>query len=298
VWLGHWYSAGAWQALNTAGTHEFATGIGGIPASLYAAQKHLKVYQQSGIPVGLMVSHTHKSDRSSGSTGTGIRSTRSTRSIHSTIPITRTSDQVLSAVRVEPYPLPACNPNGGSSIPPVVQHTGDIGPGRITEPGFPLANGHMIYVNITVRNNTVVAKSSTPYFLDVGAADGLVVEGNLFYAENSGNFTNDIYIYSSKGFDAAEISTNNKCGHVNEKAAVGPCVVQGTDASLRVCTSVSAQSGRSKVHSTSDRTNRRPKICPARLPVLVRISPVLPNQLRKKGLGEQSIHHAQPSCLA
>ena len=216
VWLGHWYAVGAWQSAQTEGTHKFSVDLAGLPESVDASR--FKVFATSGLPLRLTADAAGDDSNRRDTSGRGGAS------------------MSVGNPRVpEPYPLPPCDRNGGSSIPPVVQHSGDPeGDGRIQEPGYPLADGNMIYSNITIRNNTVLAMSSTAYFLDVGATNGLVVEGNTFYTEDSGTFENNIYIYSSKGFDRSAIATTNKCGHVDNKAAAGPCVVQVPDVPTQV----------------------------------------------------------------
>ena len=57
-----------------------------------------------------------------------------------------------AAALEQPYPLPPCAP-GASTEPPIVQHAGDSGPGRITEPGEVIAAGAAIFMNLTVRGN-------------------------------------------------------------------------------------------------------------------------------------------------
>lgn len=227
VWLGHWYAVGAWQSAQTEGMHKFSVDLAGLPESVDAIDRsRFRVFATSGLPLRLTLGGSISSTTDGDDTNRPDTSGRDGASM----------DMSVGNPRVpEPYPLPPCDRNGGSSIPPVVQHSGDPeGEGRIQEPGFPLADGNMIYSNITIRNNTVLAMSSTAYFLDVGATNGLVVEGNTFYTEDSGTFENDIYIYSSKGFDRSAIATTNKCGHVDNKAAAGPCVVQVPDAPTQV----------------------------------------------------------------
>ena len=105
---------------------------------------------------------------------------------------------------VPPSAEPACQANG-SSAPPVQTHTSDNAPGgspgRITEPGQPLAGGLKIYRNISIVANTFkAAHDSVPHFVDVGASHGVTIAGNTMTSTTK-PFDTEIHIYSSSGGD-------------------------------------------------------------------------------------------------
>ena len=118
----------------------------------------------------------------------------------------------------EPYPLPACTP-GGSTVPPIVTHSGDTGPGRITEPGQELHGGLFIYSNVTLESNTFeMADSGAPHFIDIGNTQHIVIRENRMTLLQSqkqprevGTFLSDIHIYSSQGYDTSTIIRENTC---------------------------------------------------------------------------------------
>jgi hypothetical protein len=192
VWLGHWYATGAWAALQTFGIHEFAAGIDGLPASLVDAQKKLKVYEQSGIPLRLMLKTRTNTSTNIGSVAappnpnsnpnpnphiaSGPNWSVQKATAHSngegscTYPATNCVD------------YPPCE-LGGSTQPVVKQHRADtqmppaLSPGRIEESGEVMNAGQPIYRNITIRGNVVLHGGR---FLDAGGATGLVVRCAFF----------------------------------------------------------------------------------------------------------------------
>ena len=132
-----------------------------------------------------------------------------------------------------PYPMPRCTP-GGSTAPPIVQHYGDTGPGRITEPGKQLASG-LVYENVTVSGNVFRGPSSLQHFIEIGNTAGpLTVTSNSMAVYNASGtvlksslLSADVHVYSSTGFDPRACVGSNACfGADGEKAE---CTVQTED---------------------------------------------------------------------
>ncbi len=166
------YTGGSWNALQTEGGHLFGK-ISGIPSHVNVGA--FKAFSgHSGIPLRVGLS----------------------RKLYNS----------------QPYPMPDCTP-GGSTIPPVITHSGDTGPGRITEPGQQLHGGFGVYTNITIVGNKFEA-NPVEHFIDIGNTDGIVIENNsMSFASllQGSPFVSDVHIYSSKGYDTAEIAKNNIC---------------------------------------------------------------------------------------
>ena len=66
--------------------------------------------------------------------------------------------------------------------------------------------GQSIYSNITIRGNTLVNGGR---FLDVGVANGVVVEGNTLMGPAAP--LSNVRVYSSTGFDKAAMVSANVC---------------------------------------------------------------------------------------
>ena len=136
-----------------------------------------------------------------------------------------------AAVAAQPYPLPACDP-GGSTVPPIVGHSGDTGPGRIQEPGELLSSAESagIFANVTVRGNTFHGISR---FVHAGATAGVVVERNtMVRSATPGGATPywaDICVYASSGFEPS----GNVC-RGNSTGGDGACVLSNSSS----CTAV------------------------------------------------------------
>ena len=125
----------------------------------------------------------------------------------------------------QPYPLPPCEP-GGSTVPPIVGHSGDSGPGRIQEPGHLLDDAGTVFANVTVRGNTFRATSR---FVHAGATAGVVVEGNtMVRATTPGGakpYWADICVYASSGFDATAAQRLNTCRGNSTDGGPSTCVL-------------------------------------------------------------------------
>jgi hypothetical protein len=147
----------------------------------------------------------------------------------------------------QPYPLPQCEP-GGSTQPPLQTHTGDDGPGRLVEKGQRLDSGQTIYANITIRGNRFMMgrAGSNAAFVDVGAADGIVVQANRMVrtptvasgasthsgrggrdaaahmSDAGGGIVVDVSTYSSRSFDVNATQEGNECAYGDKPVA---CVV-------------------------------------------------------------------------
>ena len=148
----------------------------GIPTSLVGA--HWRQYQPNGVPLRMHV-------QGWGHTGSSTH-----------------GDPWSPMGDVPPSAEPPCQANG-SSAPPVQTHTSDNAPGgspgRITEPGQPLAGGLKIYRNISIVTNTfMAAHDSVPHFVDIGASDGITFAGNTM-SSTTEPFDTEIHIYSSSG---------------------------------------------------------------------------------------------------
>ena len=125
---------------------------------------------------------------------------------------TPTTCKAVPAPPTEPYPMPPCAP-GGSSQPPVRPHLGDPdGPGRVNEGGSALmaAPGRKLFRNISVVGNHF---SSSSRFLDLGLADGIRIEGNVFMATPGwGSPSNGaLCVYGSTGFNSTATVLQNRC---------------------------------------------------------------------------------------
>jgi hypothetical protein len=111
----------------------------------------------------------------------------------------------------EPYLMPPCVPDG-SSQPPIVPHVGDTdGPGRILEGGSPLLAAHVkLFRNFNLTGNHFTSSSR---FVDVGVADGVVMEGNTLVAVPGWGAPTGgaICIYGSTGFNDTAIAERNTC---------------------------------------------------------------------------------------
>jgi hypothetical protein len=123
----------------------------------------------------------------------------------------------------EPYPMPPCAP-GGSSRPPIVPHDGDTdGPGRLYETGAALpAAADSLFRNITIMDN---AFTSSSRFVDIGVADGVVIEGNTMIAVPGGGAPSGgaICLYGSVGYNATAIAARNRCFNDSAPVACSFC---------------------------------------------------------------------------
>ena len=120
---------------------------------------------------------------------------------------------------------PPCDP-GGSTQPHIEKHPDSLypGPGRITEPGQVLNQaGLTIFSNVTVRDNVFTANGR---FLDVGATNGVVVEGNRLRTPTQPH--SYIRLYGSSGFDKTRIEGSNVCESAGKQC---PCTVDASDPS-------------------------------------------------------------------
>lgn len=126
-----------------------------------------------------------------------------------------------------PILYPPCDP-GGSTQPHIEKHPDSLypGPGRITEPGQVLNQaGLTIYSNITVKDNVFTAHGR---FLDVGATNGVIVEGNRLVTPSSNQPDSYVRLYGSNGFDKNEIESSNVCESAGKRC---PCTVDASDPS-------------------------------------------------------------------
>jgi hypothetical protein len=125
----------------------------------------------------------------------------------------------------EPYPMPPCA-RGGSSQPPVRPHEGDPdGPGRVNEPGSALmttAPGKQLFRNISVVGNYFTSSSR---FLDLGLADGVRVEENVFIAIPGWGSPSDgaLCVYGSTGFNSSATVLKNRCLNGSQPVPCGFC---------------------------------------------------------------------------
>jgi hypothetical protein len=124
----------------------------------------------------------------------------------------------------EPYPMPPCA-SGGTSQPPVVPHVGDTdGPGRILEGGNLLLTARVkLFRNFTLTGNTFTSSSR---FVDIGAADGVVMEGNTLIAVPGWGAPSGgaICVYGSTGFNSTCIAERNMCFNGTTPVACGFCM--------------------------------------------------------------------------
>jgi hypothetical protein len=124
----------------------------------------------------------------------------------------------------EPYPMPPCA-SGGTSQPPVVPHVGDTdGPGRILEGGNLLLTARVkLFRNFTLTGNTFTSSSR---FVDIGAADGVVMEGNTLIAVPGWGAPSGgaICVYGSTGFNSTCIAERNMCYNGTTPVACGFCM--------------------------------------------------------------------------
>jgi hypothetical protein len=121
----------------------------------------------------------------------------------------------------EPYPMPPCA-SGGSSQPPIVPHVGDTdGPGRIQEGGSALLVARAkLFRNLTISGNHFTSSSR---FVDIGVADGVVMEGNTLVAMRGSPSDGAICIYGSTGFNSTVIAERNVCLNGSTPVACSFC---------------------------------------------------------------------------
>ena len=194
VWIAQSYVSGEWNTFAAVGEHFFAPGAG-VPVD-FSTSVQWKTFSANGIPlrVGWEACNGHA------------------------------SAAVLAPPSLNPlasgyaWPLPPCDTNG-STVPTIITHASDNGPGRITESGLPLDDGHTIYKNVTMINNVIVIPQGSDNFVDVGATDGIEIAGNTFLSTGDRSAA-DVSIYSSTGFDAKMIAAANRCGETS--GASGP----------------------------------------------------------------------------
>lgn len=124
----------------------------------------------------------------------------------------------------EPYPMPPCVPRG-SSQPPIVPHVGDAdGPGRILEGGSPLLAARVKPFRKFNLSGNIFTSSSR--FVDIGVADGVVMEGNTLVAVRGWGAPSDgaICVYGSAGFNSTAVAERNECFNNTVRVACSFCV--------------------------------------------------------------------------
>ena len=137
------------------------------------------------------------------------------------------------------YPLPPCEA-GGSTVPPIVPHDGDDGPGRVVEDGVLLdAPGSRVYSDVHVLNNTFVGAAP---FVSVGVTAGVVIAENTMQQQQQQQQQQptgkaEVCVYASEGFNASAAEASNRC-----KPAAGQTSDEGGRAHTCVvaCTSACA----------------------------------------------------------
>lgn len=195
LWLVHWYGQGSWNTFLTQGPQRFflLENASGLPASLTAekAEWHSHTAPGSGIPLRVRLGAA---------------------------PPQPPEPPKPPSSPPPPLPYPPCDP-GGSTQPHVKKHPDSLypGPGRITELGQVLNQaGFTVYSNITVSFNVFAANGR---FLDVGATDGIVVEGNRLQTPSSAEPQSYMRLYGSSGFDKAGIEESNVCEAAGKKVS-------------------------------------------------------------------------------
>eukprot|EP00039_Didymoeca_costata_P028996 m.22807 g.22807 ORF g.22807 m.22807 type:complete len:817 (-) comp7442_c0_seq1:1203-3653(-) len=175
--LAHWYSSGEWDTIQSEGYHQFVPYNSNNSLPNSLSAMNFSIYPKSGVPLILIT------DGDVGNTNS--------------------------------YFYPDCEA-GGSTVPPVIPHEGDSGPGRITEPGIPVV-GSTIYSNLSIVNNFF--NGTYTHAILVGATAGINIDNNNVYMSSKTNTS--FSIYSSIGYSISAIDEGNMCFHDNTKT---PCL--------------------------------------------------------------------------